>query len=351
MPNAHSTLSSLFTDIADAIREVMSETKTIIADEFPDYIRKLTYVEPPTLLPTSTWYKGTTDRNNFTAIRIVNKYTPTGSETESWDASVAQDGGIKCYVSGTTLIISGNGSGRIKTNENSNYAFSDPSYTKTFRSVTAFSGIELLDTRNTKYMGWMFANLSKLTTLNLSTFNTSEVIGMSNMFLHCDELTDLDVSGWDVSKVTVMEWTWSQCYKLQNLNMAGWSQTLALINAPGLFESCNKLTSVDLSSFVTTKLTILNSMFYNCGSLTTLDLSSFDTSNVTGMENTFAFCNNLKTIYVSDKWSTAKVTRSNGMFQNDTNLRGDIDYNSSYVDKTYAKTTGGYLTYKAAPAA
>ena len=36
------------------------------------------------------------------------------------------------------------------------------------------------------------------------------------------------------------------------------------------------------------------------------------------------------------------------MFYNCTKLKGDIAYNSSYTDKTYAKTSGGYLTYKAA---
>ena len=36
------------------------------------------------------------------------------------------------------------------------------------------------------------------------------------------------------------------------------------------------------------------------------------------------------------------------MFTGCTVLQGDIAYNSKYVDKTYAKTSGGYLTYKAA---
>lgn len=39
MANTHSSLSALFTDIADAIRELTGETGTIVADEFPDYIR------------------------------------------------------------------------------------------------------------------------------------------------------------------------------------------------------------------------------------------------------------------------------------------------------------------------
>ena len=38
MPNTHSTLTSLFSDIADAIRAKTGETNTIIADNFPTAI-------------------------------------------------------------------------------------------------------------------------------------------------------------------------------------------------------------------------------------------------------------------------------------------------------------------------
>ena len=36
------------------------------------------------------------------------------------------------------------------------------------------------------------------------------------------------------------------------------------------------------------------------------------------------------------------------MFLGCYDLEGDQEYDSSSVDKTYAKTSGGYLTYKAA---
>ena len=41
MANTHSTLSALFTDIADAIREADGSTGNIVADTFPDKIRNL----------------------------------------------------------------------------------------------------------------------------------------------------------------------------------------------------------------------------------------------------------------------------------------------------------------------
>lgn len=41
MANTHTSLSALFTDIADAIREKTGDTGSIVADQFPDYIRTL----------------------------------------------------------------------------------------------------------------------------------------------------------------------------------------------------------------------------------------------------------------------------------------------------------------------
>ena len=89
-------------------------------------------------------------------------------------------------------------------------------------------------------------------------------------------------------------------------------------------------------------------MFYYCSGLTSLDLSNFNTANVTDMYAMFYACDKLKTIYAGEHWNTDKVTSSSRMFDGCTVLQGDIAYNSSYYDKTYAKTSGGYLTYKAA---
>ena len=48
----------------------------------------------------------------------------------------------------------------------------------------------------------MFAGCSNLTSLNLSTFDTSNVINMWEMFLGCSNLTKLDLSNFDMSNIT-----------------------------------------------------------------------------------------------------------------------------------------------------
>ena len=167
----------------------------------------------------------------------------------------------------------------------------------------------------------MFRGLSKLESLDLSNFDTSNVTDMNQMFNGCKSLTSLDLSNFDTSKVTNMQW---------------------------MFNSCQLLTSLDLSSFDTSKVTNMQTMFYGCKSLTSLDLSSFDTSKVTNMQTMFAWINasnemSLETIYVSDLFVTTKVTNSTNMFRYDTNLVWWkwTTYNSWKIDKEYARIDEG----------
>jgi len=84
-------------------------------------------------------------------------------------------------------------------------------------------------------------------------------------------------------------------------------------------------------------------MFYNCSGLTSLDLSSFDTSKVTTMQHMFYNCSGLTTIYVSDQWSTAAVTARSGTFSSCYKLVGGMGttFDYSYTDATYARIDGG----------
>ena len=107
---------------------------------------------------------------------------------------------------------------------------------------------------------FMFSGCLSLTSLDLSSFDTSKVTTMGCMFEGCKSLTSLDLSNFDTSSVT---------------------------NMSKMFYGCNSLTSLDLSNFDTSSVTNMSNMFECCISLTTLDLSSFDTSSVTDMSNMF----------------------------------------------------------------
>jgi len=222
--------------------------------------------------------------------------------------------------------------------------------------------VSKFNTSNVKDMGWMFSG-SQATALDLSNFNTSNVTNMEGMF-NKSEATTLDLSSFNTSNVTNMRWMFSNSQAttldLSNFNTSNVTNmeemfyksqattldvssfnTSNVTNMKYMFGNIPAIT-IDVSKFNTSKVTNMYAMFYR-SQITTLDLSSFDTSNVTDMSFMFNNSIKLKTIYASNKFKTDLVTSSSNMFYNSTLLVGGsgTTYNSSYVDKTYARIDGG----------
>ena len=81
---------------------------------------------------------------------------------------------------------------------------------------------------------YMFIYCYNITEINMSNFNTSQVITMYSMFTHCSSLTSLDLSNLDTSRVIEMY---------------------------GMFSYCSSLTSLDLSNFGTSQVSEMYDMF------------------------------------------------------------------------------------------
>ena len=130
---------------------------------------------------------------------------------------------------------------------------------------------------------------------------------------------------------------------LQSITGMSYLNTSEVTVFSHMFQSCQSLTSIDVSNFNTSKVTDMTQMFCNCANLTSLDLSIFNTANVTGMTMMFRSCRNLKTIFVGSGWSTAAVTSSDQMFWGCTSLVGGqgTTYDENHVDKAYAHIDGG----------
>jgi len=159
-----------------------------------------------------------------------------------------------------------------------------PFYSKRFclKSITINSGVTSYNCTG------LFYGCVNLTTIDLSSFDTSKVTSMARMFLGCYKLKSLDLSSFDTSNVTTMQ---------------------------DMFYLCFKLTTIDLSSFDTSKVTSMARMFLGCYKLKSLDLSSFDTSKANNMNSMFRACYNLSSIYVGSNWDTTSAI-SYGMFTN-----------------------------------
>ena len=277
----------------------------------------------PVLAANSSWYKGTTAKNTITEIQLLDDYTPTGAETESWDASAPHSGGkVKAYVDGTKLILAGNGSGKIYANADSSYAFSDKYdyYIKHFSKVATMDGLELLDTTRTTNMRGMFKKCNALTALDVTGFDTSKVTDMSDMFYDCKALTTLDVTGFDTAQIADMSGMFGYCQALTSLDLAGWD-TSNVTTMESMFYACEALTTLDISRFETSKVTNMAYMFGWCSKLASLNVSGFDTANVTGMREMFSGCSALASLDVSE-WDVSKVTTMQHMFNKCYSLTG-----------------------------
>ena len=154
---------------------------------------------------------------------------------------------------------------------------------------------------------------NELKTLDLSEFDTSQVISMIEAFFQCNKLEEINLTNVDTSNVTDMSMMFCICSNLTSLDVSNFD-TSNVTNMNNMFSLCSNLTSLDVSNFNTSNVTDMNSMFSKCKGLTSLDVSNFDTSNVTNMDYMFDLCSNLTSIDLSG-FETTKLTSINDMFR------------------------------------
>ncbi len=279
----------------------------------------------------TNWH-GSTDKTTITSLIFTPDYTPAAYDS-TWDASFDRKGLATAYRTGNEVVITWDGSlsELIECDSNMGSMFSN-CYALTTLDVSSFDtsnvtdmrgmfiyckaltslNLSNFDTSNVTNMGQMFYYCPSLTTLDLSSFSTSNVTNMGQMFYYCPSLTTLDVSNFDTSKVTNMSYMFYNCRALTTLDVSHFD-TSKVTNMNNMFHGCQSLTALDLSSFDTSNVTDMSSMFYYCTALTSLDVRSFNTSNVTDMTNMFSSCKTLTTLDVSN-FNTSKVTNMGGMF-------------------------------------
>ena len=174
------------------------------------------------------------------------------------------------------------------------------------------------DTSQVTTMSHMFDSVSSLTTLNLSNFDTSNVTDMRGMFYGMANLTTLNLSSFDTSKVMDMSEMFYDMANLTTLDLSSFDTSM-VISMQAMFERMYNLTTLNLSNFNTSNVTNMGEMFFYIHNLTSLDLSNFDTSKVTDMRNMFNAMSNI-TILDLSSFDTSKVTNMMGMFANMSNL-------------------------------
>ena len=158
------------------------------------------------------------------------------------------------------------------------------------------------NTNNIIIMNCMFYGCSSLTNINLSNFNTNNVTNMSCMFYGCSSLNNINLSNFNTNKVTNMSGMFDGYSSLTNINLTN-INTNKVTNMCGMFRECSSLTNINLSNFNTNNVTDMRGMFYGCSSLTNINLSNFNTNKVTNMNSMLSGCKSLnkKNIITKDK--------------------------------------------------
>lgn len=155
-------------------------------------------------------------------------------------------------------------------------------------NLTEVSGLDNIDTSKVTNMRGMFY-ASKITSLDLSTWNTSSVTDMSYMFT--DMFSDgndglLNVGGnfgTNSKNVKDMTYMFNGCAGLSKIKGIENLNTTSVTSMENMFHGDYNLTELDLSHFNTENVTNMQDMLSYLVSLDYLDLSSFDTTKTTSM--------------------------------------------------------------------
>lgn len=284
----------------------------------------------PVLAAKNTWFAPTNDsivKDSITEIEIMDNYAPDDTVTvvDSWDASDAKDGSIMCYVIGTKLIMTGNGSGKIALNSDSSQLFSY------FNEATAISNLYLLDSSNVINFFMAFYCLSKITSLDVNDWDISNVQNAGGMFGEDKLLSNIDVSNWDTRNLIRANQMFYNCNALTQVDLSRW-KTSNITTFYGLFMFCHSLQTIgDVSDWDTSSVTAMSCMFSQCKQLTDLNIANWNLSNVTTCENMFSECPKLNNIDVS-KWNTSLCTNMSFMFYQCSSLK-EIDVSNWDVSK------------------
>ena len=243
MSETNPTLTALFTDIADAIRETTGDTDLIIADDFPDVIRDSLQVKP---------YLTFKSPNSFTlAVKDSGKhwdgtleYSTNASTWTTWDGTTVLSSAIK--GSSNVLYLRGTGN-TVITGNNLNYRWVlTGSYIKCIGNIENLLDYAIVQSGNHPTMANycyynMFQGCTALTRAPALPASTLSNYCYSDMFNGCTSLTHAPA----LPATTLADY----CYR-------------------NMFRGCINLTHAPTLPATTLADDCYSDMFYGCTSLT-----------------------------------------------------------------------------------
>ena len=366
MRDLESAITEAKNDLEDTIEDVLYGTQ---GDNkiLRSYGGKWYPVYPSLFAPQDSWYKGKTAKNDIQTISIVDSYTPTGKEAESWNGDVDNMGLIKCYVntekSYEKVFVNWSGyqslvyplikRSDISVGMNSlgmfNYYSNDYQYFYDPENMCSFTFLKF----DSESIQFEYSNPGGGGILG--RFQGSDVIltldevrsGVWEIFYHTIDgngniieegnyhelfLRESSSGGTMISYLETCitssppnGYTVKEEYSKSDTTLTivgnGYGKLSCHMDSSYMFYNFKGLVQIDGADLLdTSAATTMKTMFGNDNALYTVDVSTWDTSNVTNMNAMFGNCYVLESADVYT-WDTSNVTDMGAMFQNCRGIR------------------------------
>ena len=126
--------------------------------------------------------------------------------------------------------------------------------------------------------------------LDLTDLDISELDNLSYIF-YGSNMEVVDISGWDTSNVITMENMFSFCDKLKNIIGIENLDVSKLENANNMFFCCKKLVELDLTKWNPVSLQYTRQMFYECSNLKIIkNIENWQLPNIKDVSYMFCDC-------------------------------------------------------------
>jgi len=244
--------------------------------------------------------------------------------------SLNNDGSVVGIYTSATGAVDVYCEGKISLNPNADSMFAQ---------MTGLTSLDLTPLTSTvmEHVKSMFATCTGLASVKFGKMDTSKVPSFEAVFAGCSKLKSVDLTGLSAASATSMAQMFLGCSTLSGVTLGTSLNTSRVKDFSLMFMDCTSLKTLSVSGLNTAAATTLSGMFYGCSKLGSLDLSTFKTSNVTDMSGMFYGCSSLNTLKMTN-WNTGKVADMTQMFYGCSSLTelGMDSFNLSLVTKANA---------------
>ena len=149
-----------------------------------------------------------------------------------------------------------------------------------YRNNKSFIDLTDIDISELDDLCGIFGRLNKVEVVDISGWDTSNVITMEDMFSQCTKLKKIiGIENLDVSNLKNATFMFSSCENLVELDLTNWNP-ISLQNAWSMFYRCSNLKFIkNIENWQLPNINDVSYMFYNCTKLD-VDLSNWDLSNI-----------------------------------------------------------------------